>query len=353
MGLVARVLQVPAPRTDPPPVRRLRDVASPNALRLRVNRWLRPLDLGLYRPSLVEAEQGVTAHAPLPDGAAEVLRADHPRLAELAQRYRGHPAAARSGWSDLRLEHQIDLRHFRGDSQYLYQRRGTPEAAYALSADYVARHGALGLLDVLEEDGAFGALVFELDGRRVSRDLLDSALEIEALGEWLGPDRLAAARVLDVGAGYGRLAHRLSSWSPRVRVVATDAVPLSTFLCDYYLGFRGCANAQVVPLDEAEAAIARGGFDIAVNVHSFGEAPREAIAWWLGRIAAAGVPRLFIVHVERELFALEADLSRRSYDDVLAKLGYRRVDLRAKYDRSDTVQRLGAFPAWYHAFERR
>jgi len=127
--------------------------------------------------------------------------------------------------------------------------------------------------------------------------------------------------VLDVGAGYGRLAHRLCSWAPRARVVATDAVPLSTFPCEYYLGHRGCTNAQVGPLDEAEALIARGGFDLAVNVHSFGEAPRAAVAWWLERIAAAGVPRLFIVHVERELFALEADLSRSGYDDVLARLG--------------------------------
>ncbi len=332
-------------------MRRLRDVANPNALRLQLNRWLRPLDLGLYRPSLVEAEQGIPERTPLPEGAAEVLRASNPHLVELARRYRGHPAAARSGWSDLRLQGQIDLCYFRGDSQYLYQRRGTPEAAFALAADYVARHGVLGLLEAFSEDGAFGALTFEAFGRRVSRDLLDSALEIEALAAWLGADRLAAARVLDVGAGYGRLAHRLCTWSPRARVVATDAVPLSTFLCEYYLGYRGCTNAKVIPLDEAEAAIGRGGFDLAVNVHSFAEAPRAAVTWWLERIAAARVPRLWIVHNERELFALEADLSRKSYDDVLTKLGYRRVDLRAKYAHSDTVQRLGAFPAWYHAFE--
>ena len=330
----------------------LRQWVNANALRLQLNRWLRRFDLGLYRPSLVEAEQGVGERAPLPEGAAEALRSDHPRLAELARRYRGHPAAARSGWSDLRLENQIELRYFRGDSQYLYQRRGTPEAAYALSADYVARHGALGLLDALGEDGAFGALTFEIDGRRVSRDLLDSALEIEALAAWLGADRLAAARVLDVGAGYGRLAHRLCTWAPNARVLATDAVPLSTFVCEYYLDFRGCANADVAPLDGVEHELALAGFDLAVNVHSFGEAPRAAVTWWLERIAAAAVPRLWIVHVERELFALEDDLSRKSYDDVLARLGYRRVDLCAKYARSDTVQRLGAFPAWYHAFER-
>ena len=90
----------------------------------------------------------------MPEGSAEFLSATNPHLIDLERRYRGHPAAARSGWSDLRLAGQVDLCYFRGDSQYLYQRRGTPEAAYALAADYAARHGVLGLLDRLDEDGA-------------------------------------------------------------------------------------------------------------------------------------------------------------------------------------------------------
>ena len=307
---------------------RLRQLANPNALRLRVNRWLRRFDLGLYRPSSVESQGGDRlVHAPvaLPPGAETALHAGNPRLAALRARYRGHPAAAHTGWSDLRLEGQLELTWFRGDSQYLYQGRGTPEAAYALSANYVARHDRLGLLDALDEDGAFGALTFEVEGRRVSRDLLDSVLEIGALAAWLGAD---------------------------VEVVATDAVPVSTFLCEYYLAFRGCLRARVVPLDDVHAVFEAGGFDAAVNVHSFGEAPRAAVRWWLERIATAGIPRLLIVHGEPELYALESDLSRSRYDDVLDELGYRRVALRPKYEHSATVQRLGIFPAWYHAFER-
>jgi len=334
---------------------RLRKLANPNALRLRLNRWLRRFDLGLYRQSWIDtvcADRLTHTPVALPKGAEQRLHPLDPRLAQLCARYRGHPAAALSGWSDLRLEGQLNLAYFRGDSQYLYQGRGTSEAAYALSAGYVARHDRLRLLDALEEDGAFGALTFEIEGRRVSRDLLDSVLEIDALASWLGADRLAKARVLDVGAGYGRLAHRLCTWSRDVEVVSTDAVPVSTFVCEYYLGYRGCARASVVPLDEAQAVLEAGGFDVAVNVHSFAEAPRAAVVWWLERIAAAAVPRLLIVHGERELYALESDLSRSRYDDVLDRLGYRRVALRPKYAHSETVQRLGIFPAWYHAFER-
>ena len=342
--------------TNGGPLGRLRQLANPNSLRLRLNRWLRRFDLGLYRPSWIEsvcADRVIHAPVALPDGAAATLHAGNPRLAELRLRYRGHPAASLTGWSDLRLEGQLELAYFRGDSQYLYQGRGTSEAAYALSASYVESHDPLGLLDLLEEDGAFGALTFEIEGRRISRDLLDSALEIDALASWIGADRLAKARILDIGAGYGRLAHRLCAWSRDVEVVATDAVPVSTFLCEYYLGYRGCARAAVVPLDEAETAVAAGGFDVALNIHSFAEAPRAAVAWWLERVAVARVPRILIVDGEPELCAVESDLSRSRYADVLDRLGYRRVALRPKYARSDTLQRLGIFPAWYHAFELR
>lgn len=334
---------------------RLRQLANPNALRLVLNRFLRPFDLSLYRSSWVDSltsDRVVHTRVPLPEGAEQHLQASNPRLMELRNRYRGHPAAAVSVWSDLRLEGEMELAYFRGDSQYLYQGRGTPEAAYALSADYVARYDALGLHKTLGEDGAFGALTFLLDGRIVSRDLLDSTLEINALADWLGAERLAEARLLDVGAGYGRLAHRLCTWSSDAEVVAVDAVPVSTFLCDYYLHYRGCSRARVAALDEAEPLLAAGGFDIAVNVHSFAEAPRASVTWWLEAIAAADVPRLLIVHGDEHLFALESDLSRSDYGDVLERLGYRRVDLRPKYAHSDTVQRLGVFPAWYHFFER-
>ncbi|MEM7412021.1 MAG: putative sugar O-methyltransferase [Myxococcota bacterium] len=334
---------------------RVRRWLNPNQLRLQTNRLLRRWDLGLYRPSWVESqlpEQYTHGDAALPEGAEAALRTDHPRLAELRARYSGHCAAAVSAWSDLRLEGQIDLRRFRGDSQYLYQARGTSDAAYALSTHYALRHGRLGVLDRLDEDGLFGALLHDVDGRAISRDRLDAALEIEALAEWLGADALAKGRVLDIGAGYGRLVHRLAQWAPDGERVATDAVPTSTFLCEYYLGFRACPGTQVIALHEIENALSTRRFDLATNVHSFGEAPLASVRWWIERLAAADVPRLFLVHVEPELFALEDDLTRAPLAPVLETLGYRAVDVQPKYAHSDAVQRLGVFPAWYHCYER-
>lgn len=320
------------------------------------NRLLRPLDLGIYRPSVYDALLlGETSHAPvrLPHGAREALMNDNPRLTELRRRYRGHPAAQASSWSDAQLLGKIEMAYFRGDSQYLFQARGTEGAAYALSSLYLRQHDPLGLLERFDEDAAFGALTHVVDGKVVSRDLLDSALEINYLASKLGGDRLAKARVLDVGAGYGRLGHRLGQWSGDIQYLAADAIPLSTFLCEYYLGYRQTPGARVIPLDEVEAALRSGGIDVAINVHSFAEAPRDSVVWWLERIAAAGVPYLLIVHGSEELFTEERSLTRGHYDDTLRGLGYEREALDPKYAHSETVQRFGVYPAWYHWFARR
>lgn len=320
------------------------------------NRLLRPLDLGIYRQSVFDALLlGEASYTPvaLPDGARETLVDDNPRLRELRRRYRGHPAARTSSWSDSHLVGKIDMAYFRGDNQYLFQARGTEGAAYALSTLYLQENDPLHLLDRFDEDGAFGALTTVVEGRVVSRDLLDSALEINYLARMLGADRLAKARVLDIGAGYGRLGHRLGQWSGDVQYLATDAVPLSTFLSEYYLAYRHTPGARVIPIDEMDAALQSGGIDVAVNVHSFAEAPRDSVAWWLTQIAAADVPHLLIVHGSEELFTEERSLKRGYYDDVLCSLGYVREDLAPKYAASETVQRFGVFPAWYHWFTRR
>ena len=53
-----------------------------------------------------------------------------------------------------------------------------------------------------------------------------------------------------------------------------DAVAISTFICEYYLGFRGADDrASVVPLDELDSLLALQPIDLAVNIHSFSECP--------------------------------------------------------------------------------
>src|SRR5438093_816249 len=53
---------------------------------------------------------------PLPPEAEEVLRPDHPTLAEYESRYHGHPAADSSQWSRDYIRNTIDMKFFRANS---------------------------------------------------------------------------------------------------------------------------------------------------------------------------------------------------------------------------------------------
>jgi SAM-dependent methyltransferase len=288
----------------------------------------------------------------LPPGAAEFLQADNPRISELRALYSGHPAHDLSVWSDNRLRDQIDLAYFRGDNQFLFQGRGSSELTYRLSYDVARQVDELGLFELLTEDESFGALTYDIDGVVVSRDLIDSVLELNFMSKTFGEETLRNARLLDIGAGYGRLAHRLLDWSPDAHVTATDAVPVSTFICEYYLQtYLEADRAEVVPLHEAEATIRSGDFDIATNIHSWGEATLSSVRWWLEQLAAGGIDKLFVVHHSDTLSALSHGLKPEPLIPALEDFGFSLESCSPKYP-DELAQRLGLFPCFYFVFTR-
>ncbi len=270
---------------------------------------------------------------PLPPGAEAELRPDNPRLRELKARYAevDSPVCAHTLWSVEMDDATLDLRWFRGDNAYVWQYRSVREQArfkYYLYTQYLAALDTRGLLGkTLTEDGAFGCFVFrhhELPS--VSRDLLDSVNELYFLDRHWNLFGRGRTRVLDIGAGYGRLAHRMLAAAPNVeRYWCIDAIPRSTFLCEWYLKYRGCLDrATVVPLDQMESAIPKGGVDLALNIHSFSEMSYAAIEAWIGWLARLEVPALLILPNDpHKLQSLEADGSKRDIDGLLAQYGYK------------------------------
>jgi SAM-dependent methyltransferase len=222
----------------------------------------------------------------------------------------------------------IDLLNFR-EGAYAGSYAGwNPMGArlkYYIFSDAVRRKDTMQLLAKLEEDDAFGCTTFEFAGLpRVSRDLLDSVVELNFLHKHmkiLNRD----LRVLDIGAGYGRMAHRMMQANPRIQsYTCVDAVPESTFLCEFYLRYRNVPDsAQVIPLDNLQQTLAAGHYDLALNIHSFSECTFEAIEWWLSQLRLLGVGHLMIVPNHPEQFlSFEADRSQRDYAPLLQKYGY-------------------------------
>lgn len=271
---------------------------------------------------------------PLPPDAAGRLHADHPRLRELRAAYDAVelPVRVPSRWSAERVEAFLDLRHFRGETLITWHyREGAriDELKYFVMLRAVRDRDALGLLDRLGEDGRFGCWTFGYEGQpTVSRDLLESVNELSYLERELGLSRRDRFSVLDVGAGYGRLAHRAAgAFSNLDDYCCVDAIAESTFLSEYYLEHRGVTPpARVVPLHEMEATLRPGAFDLAVNVHSFSECTLAAIEWWVGYLARLRIPELVIVPNDgTELLSTEPDRERRDFLGVLEGAGYRRV----------------------------
>lgn len=315
----------------------------------------------------------VQATAKVPPALAERLRPDDPELEDLRRRYASVDARVTTPllWQPDTLSAE-DLAHFRGENAYVWQRRGAGRSvnAYALTAYYLFSIGCEGTasaaaaneltrqltdrLLALDEDGLFGAVTYEIGGRPVSRDLLDSIAELLFLDQYLGLGQGGISRILDIGAGYGRLAHRALNAFPEIeRFLCADAVPESTYLSSLYLDFRGLGGrARVVPLDRIESMLTNSPVDVALNIHSFSECQPEAINWWLALLAREGVRYLMVApnamnNGGRELLINDG----RPFGQLIERHGYRLIAREPKFA-DPVVQRYGLSPTMYHLFER-
>jgi len=331
-------------------VRRMR-----RTIRIQAESLLARVDLAVVHRSNYQRwlEEAVVYDPPAASGPSDPeLRLDNPRLVELRRRYRSHPAAAASQWSDAFVAREVDLANFRGDNAYLWQRRLNMQPVnYALTTFYHQRYAPSALFDKLTEDRRFGVTAHDVDGTVVSRDLLDSISELSFIEAELGLSRMKMPTILDIGAGYGRLAHRATS-AFNLSYLCTDGVALSTFLCEFYLRCRGAVGAQVLPLDEVESVLQGRRIDLAVNIHSFSECPIGAISWWLDLLAANDVEHLMIVPNTEMLLSTEPSGNRVDFMEMIKSSGFRLLKKQPKYPHSTAVQHHGIYPAQYFLFRR-
>lgn len=327
----------------------------------RVQRAMQQRGWDLHRIDEETMRYSLTSYnssVPLPPGAAEYLRADNPYLLELKAAYDALDvrAAAPSLWIDAFVDDQVALPYFRGDNAYVWQYRMLKSAAHArmyLMLLDVQSRDELGLLKRAEDDGLFGAWTFQFGDRApVSRDLLDSAGELNYLERQLGLSSKSDLSILDIGAGYGRLAHRATEAFGNLQAYdCMDGVAHSTFLSDYYLKFREVPEGvRALRLDRHEDM--RGDYSVAVNVHSFTECPYDAIDWWLSRVAERDIEWLFIVpNHPTEFLSTERDGRRRDFSDLIAKAGFTLADSRPRHE-NDEMRRLIDFHDMFYLFRR-
>lgn len=288
---------------------------------------------------------------------ADYRRRDNPRLRELRELFAGLDPALKTPplWTE-EYASQTDLASFRGHSAWVWQ-QGNPglhERAYLIAAYYVLAHDRLGLMEKLTEDGAFGAIAYEIAGRQISRDLLDSILEIDFLDRRLNIVSSPPLSVLDIGAGYGRLAHRMLVAIPSLgNYLCADAIPESSFVCEYYLRYRGLEGRfKIVSAPEIDTALELAPPDLAINIHSFSECSLDAVEWWMDRLAAHAVKHFMIVP---NACGHDGDVLRNNAGadmlPLIERSGYRLVAKEPKYS-DPQVQKLALNPTWFWLFKR-
>jgi len=332
------------------------------------NTMLTPLGLKLARKGYganaagsLAAEQKPGRKVKLPTAAKAYCRKDNPRLLELQQRYKAFDQNnnSHSVWSEEQFAAGVDLQHFRDDCMYVYQDLdGNTDINYLLTGFYLLSQDSRGLFARLPEDDLFGARVFEMDnGMPVSRDLLDSLTEIHFLQRHLSILDQPSFKLLDIGAGYGRLATRMAQAMPNLeRAVCADGIAASTFLAEYYLGFRKVNDkASAVPIDELEATLAETRFDVATNIHSFSECTLDTIHWWMALLKRHRVPYLMVApnadwHQGKQLLSTERNADRGDFGKVITSYGYTLVANDPKY-MATGAQHFGVSPTRHYLFK--
>lgn len=323
----------------------------------RINSFLESYGFKIIRSQMLYEWQKIPPTFPnyrqsqLPQEAKGYLIPSNSRLRELKARYSAFDRAVTTPfvWTDdkIRLD---DMLYFRGDNAYVWQIRGFNMniLSYALMTYYVKSIDELGLLEKLEEDDLFGVYNFKIDNKLVSRDLLDSIVEIHFLERYLNVSTYDNLKILDIGAGYGRLAHRMVNALPNIeQFLCTDAVPVSTFICEYYLRFRNLEDkAKVIPIDEIEKTLQNITVDIAINIQSFPECKISAIEWWLSLLAKYRVKHLMIVLDYPELRTHEGI----DFSNIVKKYGYNLV-AKEPTCKDKIVQQYSVNPSYLYLFK--
>lgn len=265
------------------------------------------------------------------DYDTEDLNVNNPKLILLYERYRSKTPfieIVSPLWHDPPKD--LNLREFRSHSRYVWTKESS--LRYNFTTYHISKFDRYDLLRLFGEDGAFGCNVVKLpNGTLVSRDKLDSIMEIYYLIKNFGIGPFDKFRVLDIGAGYGRLAHRFTTLFKNVEYYCVDAIPVSTFLCEFYLGFREAKNAYVVPFDNLDV-LQKDKFDFAVCVHSFGEQTIKSIEYWMEILDRLDLRKLVVIDNDGKWTTMEPPDNRKSYYlPILEKHDWVLIDARPKY----------------------
>jgi hypothetical protein len=139
---------------------------------------------------------------------------------------------------------------------------------------------------------------------------------------------------------------------PNVRkYFCADAVPESTFICDYYLKHRNMTGqCEVVPLDELNRL---EHVDLAINVDSFPKCRSRVVDWWLHQLQDMSISWLFIVSSLNLGLTTYEGRGRKDFQHLIERSGFELSAHESKFESAPVLQEHGLYPDQYYLFRRR
>lgn len=182
-------------------------------------------------------------------------------------------------------------KNFRGENAFVWQEKlGDNKETYIEYYKIIKSIDKDNLLNQTFECGSYGCKSYDFDNIKISRDLLDSILEIYFLKSVF--PNLNKLSLLEIGGGYGRLCKRYLDCFPDSNYYITDAIPQSTFFSKLYLKEK---KKSVINLYDIPKKIKTLKIDIAVNIHSFPECNINDTEWWINLINSNKIKYIFYV----------------------------------------------------------
>ena len=149
----------------------------------------------------------------------------------------------------------------------------------------------------MDRDVRYGGRKFYTLIGTVTRMWVDGNVEIDFLRRKL--DDLKSLDVLDIGAGYGRLAVMLA---PLVNSYAcVDSVRVSSIICRYYTSMHSSHPIEVYDTTQFRDTMSSLHPSLAINIHSWNECSLSQISRWLDVLDDLGTRWLFTVSHGRNI----------------------------------------------------
>ena len=125
-----------------------------------------------------------------------------------------------------------------------------------------------------------------VDGERVCMDYLQAVFELGFISREVALDN---ARILEIGAGYGRTCHSLMSNHDVAEYCIVDldnALLLSRAYLERVLDEERFSRIRFVPAEDIEEALQGRRYDLCVNIDSFAEMNHDTVRHYLALVDA-------------------------------------------------------------------